>query len=145
MAELKDVREPDPSRAWGPVLQLVQNAFLGRMTTHEISQLRVDTLFMSMSAYQTTSSSISIWRWSIPSEQCSIRPRPGFCWQITPIRTSRAARIIAVDQFDIVIVDDGTPAVHIARMRDKASTSSLPLLGAHGHASAIQRYDPDAK
>lgn len=96
------------------------NAFMGRMTTHEISRLRADTLFLSMSAI---------------TDDIVFHQSPEMVETKRAMFDSSARRILLTDhtkftrralhsfaaltEFDAVIVDEATPIEHITRMRGK--------------------------
>jgi DeoR/GlpR family transcriptional regulator of sugar metabolism len=96
------------------------NAFMGRMTTHEISRLRADTLFLSMSAI---------------TDDIVFHQSPEMVETKRAMFDSSARRILLTDhtkftrralhtfasltEFDAVIVDEATPVEHITRMRGK--------------------------
>ncbi|WP_274424752.1 DeoR/GlpR family DNA-binding transcription regulator [Chelativorans sp. YIM 93263] len=96
------------------------NAFIGRMTTNEISQLRADTLFLSMAAI---------------TDDIVFHQSPEMVDTKRAMFDSSAKRILladhskferralygmaSLDEFDAVIVDDRTPERHLDRMRAK--------------------------
>lgn len=96
------------------------NAFMGRMTTHDISRLRADTVFLSMSAI---------------TDDIVFHQSPEMVETKRAMFDSAAKRILLADhtkftrralhgfaaltEFDAVIVDDATPVEHITRMRGK--------------------------
>jgi DeoR/GlpR family transcriptional regulator of sugar metabolism len=96
------------------------NAFMGRMTTHEISRLRADTLFLSMSAI---------------TDDIVFHQSPEMVETKRAMFDSSARRILLADhtkftrralhafasltEFDAVIVDQATPLEHVTRMRGK--------------------------
>lgn len=96
------------------------NAFMGHMTTQEIRRLRADTLFLSMSAI---------------TDDIVFHQSPDMVETKRAMFESSARRILLADhtkftrralhsfaaltEFDAVIVDEATPAEHIARMRGK--------------------------
>jgi DeoR/GlpR family transcriptional regulator of sugar metabolism len=96
------------------------NAFMGRMTTHEISRLRADTLFLSMSAI---------------TDDIVFHQSPEMVETKRAMFDSAARRILLTDhtkftrralhsfaaltEFDAVIVNEATPVEHITRMRGK--------------------------
>ncbi|MGA1803948.1 DeoR/GlpR family DNA-binding transcription regulator [Rhizobium sp. HT1-10] len=119
------------------------NAFMGRMTTHEISQLRADTLFMSMSAitddivFHQFLEMVDTKRAMFDSASTRILLADNTKFD------RRALHVFSpLTDFDIVIVDDGTPPVHIARMRDKGINVVVAPTRGPNHASALKRYDP---
>lgn len=96
------------------------NAFMGRMTTNEISRLRADSVILSMAAV---------------TDDIVFHQSPEMIDTKRAMFDSAAARILLVDHtkferralhgfaplssFDVVIVDEATPASHLARMRNK--------------------------
>ncbi len=96
------------------------NAFMGRMTTSEISRLRADTLILSMAAV---------------TDDIVFHQSPDMIETKRAMFDAAARRILLVDhskfdrralhsfvalsEFDVVVVDDGTAASHLERMRDK--------------------------
>lgn len=96
------------------------NAFMGRMTTHEISRLRADTLFLSMAAI---------------TDGMVFHQSPEMVDTKRAMFDSAAKRILLADhtkftrralhafadltEFDAVIVDEATPFEPVAAMRDK--------------------------
>lgn len=96
------------------------NAFMGRMTTNEISRLRADSVILSMAAV---------------TDDIVFHQSPEMIDTKRAMFDSAATRILLVDHskferralhgfgplssFDIVIVDEATPASHLARMRNK--------------------------
>ena len=96
------------------------NAFMGRITTHEISRLRADTLFMSMSAI---------------TDDTVFHQSPDMVETKRAMFDSAAKRILLADhtkfgrralhafaaltEFDVVIVDAATPPAQVQHMRSK--------------------------
>ncbi len=96
------------------------NAFMGPVTTGEIRQLRADRVFMSMSAI---------------TDDMVFHQSPAVVETKRAMFDSAAMRILladhtkferralhamgSLDEFDVVIVDDGTPPRHIERMRSR--------------------------
>ncbi|WP_175577206.1 DeoR/GlpR family DNA-binding transcription regulator [Rhizobium oryziradicis] len=96
------------------------NAFMGRVTTHEIRQLRADIAFMSMSAI---------------IDDIAFHQSPEMVETKRAMFECAAKRILLADhtkferralhsfaalkEFDVVIVDDGMPNIDQDRMRDK--------------------------
>lgn len=94
------------------------NAFMGRMTTSEISRLRADTLFLSMAAI---------------TDDVVFHQSPEMVETKRAMFEAASTRILLADHtkferralhgfaplvdFDVVIVDDGIPAAHLERMR----------------------------
>ncbi|PZM14467.1 DeoR/GlpR family DNA-binding transcription regulator [Rhizobium tubonense] len=145
MNELKGVRDVTLLGLGGQYYNWC-NAFLGRMTTHEISQLRADTLFMSMSAI-TDDIVFHQFLEMVDTKRAMFDSASTRILLADHTKFDRRAlhAFSPLTSFDIVIVDDGTPAVHIARMRDKGINVVVAPTRGLGHASAIQRYDPEAR
>lgn len=96
------------------------NAFMGRVTTHEIRQLRADIAFMSMSAI---------------IDDIAFHQSPEMVDTKRAMFECAAKRILLADhtkferralhsfaalrEFDVVIVDEGMPNIDLDRMRDK--------------------------
>ena len=94
------------------------NAFIGRMTTREISRLRADRVFLSLAAI---------------TDDMVFHQSPEMVETKRAMFDSAAMRILLADhtkferralhamgqlnEFDVVIVDDGTPQHHLDRMR----------------------------
>ena len=145
MNELKGVRDLTLLGLGGQYYNWC-NAFMGRMTMHEISQLRADTLFMSMSAitddivFHQFLEMVDTKRAMFDSASTRILLADNTKFD------RRALHVFSpLTDFDIVIVDDGTPPVHIARMRDKGINVVVAPTRGSGHASALKRYDPQAR
>lgn len=99
------------------------NAFLGRMTTNEVSRLRADTLFMSMAAI---------------IDDTVFHQSPDMVDTKRAMFASSARRVLLADNtkftrralhgmaplrdFDAVIVDERTPAEHLDRIRASGVT-----------------------
>ena len=96
------------------------NAFMGRMTTSEIMRLRADTVFMSMSAiiddivFHQSPELVETKRAMF---DCSARRI--LLADHTKFERRALHSFAALTEFDIVIVDDATPVVHLERMRSK--------------------------
>lgn len=96
------------------------NAFMGRMTTSEIMRLRADTVFMSMSAiiddivFHQSPELVETKRAMF---DCSARRI--LLADHTKFERRALHSFAALTEFDVVIVDDGTPVVHLERMRSK--------------------------
>lgn len=110
------------------------NAFMGRMTTNAISRLRADTLILSMAAI---------------TDDIVFHQSPEMVETKRAMFDAAATRILLADHtkferralhgfapltdFDTVIVDDGTPAVHLERMRRKGiNVVVAPVKGVGG-------------
>lgn len=94
------------------------NAFIGRMTTREISRLRADRVFLSLAAV---------------TDDMVFHQSPEMVETKRAMFDSAAMRILLADhtkferralhamghlkEFDAIVVDDGTPAHHLDRMR----------------------------
>ena len=95
------------------------NAFMGRMTTSEISRLRADTLFLSMAAitddvvFHQSSEMIETKKAMFESSSRRIL-------LVDHTRFERRALygFAALTDFDVVIVDDQTCAADLERLRD---------------------------
>lgn len=119
MTALKDVRDLTLLGLGGQFHHWC-NAFMGRMTTAEISRLRADRVFLSMAAI---------------TDDIVFHQSPDMVETKRAMLDSSAMRVLLADHskfdrralhglaaltdFDVVIVDDRTPAEHLARMRDK--------------------------
>ena len=96
------------------------NAFMGRMTTSEIMRLRADTVFMSMSAiiddtvFHQSPEMVETKRAMFDCAATRI-----LLADHTKFERRALHSFAALTEFDIVIVDDGTPIVHLERMRSK--------------------------
>lgn len=122
------------------------NAFMGRMTTHEISQLRADTLFMSMSAI-TDDIVFHQFLEMVDTKRAMFDSASTRILLADNTKFDRRALHVfsALTDFDIVIVDDATSPVHIARMRDKGINVIVAPTRGPSHATALKRYDPQAR
>jgi len=119
MNELKGVRDLTLLGLGGQYFNWC-NAFMGRMTTSEISRLRADTLFISMAAV---------------TDDIVFHQSPEMIETKRAMFNASARRILLIDhtkferralhgfaalsEFDTVIVDDHTPGEHVSRLRDK--------------------------
>lgn len=145
MNELKGVREITLLGLGGQYYNWC-NAFMGRMTTNEISRLRADAVILSMAAI---------------SDDIGFHPFPEMVETKRAMFDSASTRILLADHtkferralhafaplinFDIVIVDDGTPAVHLDRMRDKGiNVVVAPTKGAGTGASVESHAEQDS-
>ncbi|MCD1636128.1 DeoR/GlpR family DNA-binding transcription regulator [Martelella mediterranea] len=96
------------------------NAFLGRMTTNEIANLRADTVFLSMAAitddmvFHQSSEMIDAKRAMLDAASKRI-----LLADHTKFERRALHSLAALTDFDVVIVDDGTPPAHIKRMHAK--------------------------
>jgi len=115
------------------------NAFMGPVTTGEIRQLRADRVFMSMSAI---------------TDDMVFHQSPAVVETKRAMFDSAAMRILladhtkferralhamgSLDEFDVVIVDDGTPPRHIERMRSRGVKVVVAL------APQLERRPPPA-
>lgn len=96
------------------------NAFMGRMTTHEISRLRADTLFLSMSAitddivFHQSPEMVETKRAMFDSASRRI-----LLADHTKFSRRALHSFAALTEFDTVIVDAATPMEHVDRMRGK--------------------------
>ena len=96
------------------------NAFMGRMTTHEIGRLRADTLFLSMSAitddivFHQSPEMVETKRAMFDSSARRI-----LLTDHTKFTRRALHSLAALTEFDAVIVDEATPVEHITRMRGK--------------------------
>ncbi|CAN7170197.1 DeoR/GlpR family DNA-binding transcription regulator [Rhizobium sp. LjRoot254] len=96
------------------------NAFMGRMTTNEIMRLRADTVFMSMSAIiDDTVFHQSPEMVETKRAMFDCAARRILLADHTKFERRALHSFAALTEFDIVIVDDGTPIVHLERMRSK--------------------------
>ncbi|MBY3595312.1 DeoR/GlpR family DNA-binding transcription regulator [Rhizobium bangladeshense] len=96
------------------------NAFMGRMTINEIRALRADVFFISMSAInegivlhqspETVDTKRAMF-------DCSVKRI--LLADHTKFDRRALHSFAALDEFDVVIVDDRTPSVQIDRMRSK--------------------------
>lgn len=113
------------------------NAFIGRMTIHEISRLRADTVFMSISAITDNRVFHSHRKWS---------RRKMFDSSATRILLAdhskfggRALHSFAsLTEFDVVIVGDQAPTTHIERMRSKGIKVVVAPVGRASNSTAVQ-------
>jgi DeoR/GlpR family transcriptional regulator of sugar metabolism len=143
MNALKDIRDVTLLGLGGQFYNWC-NAFIGRMTIHEISRLRADTLFMSMSAI---------------TDDMVFHQSPEMVETKRAMFDSSATRILLADhtkfgrralhsfasltEFDIVIVDDKTPAAHVERMRSKGIRVIIAPAG-RGSAQSLPQTEPEA-
>ena len=145
MNELKGVRDLTLLGLGGQYYNWC-NAFMGRMTTHEISQLRADTLFMSMSAI-TDDIVFHQFLEMVDTKRAMFDSASTRILLADHTKFDRRAlhAFSPLSSFDIVIVDDGTPPIHLARMRDKGINVVVAPTRGVSHAAAIQKYDPEAR
>ena len=119
MNELKGVRDLTLLGLGGQYYNWC-NAFMGRMTTNEISRLRADTLFLSMAAitddivFHQSPEMVETKRAMFEAASTRI-----LLADHTKFERRALHSLAPLTELDIVIVDDGTPAVHINRMRAK--------------------------
>ncbi len=119
MNALKDIRDLTLLGLGGQFYNWC-NAFIGRMTIHEISRLRADTVFMAMSAITDD----MVFH---QSPEMVETKRAIFESSATRIRLADHSKFVrralhsfaSLTEFDVVIVDDLTPSAHIKRMRSK--------------------------
>ncbi|MEF0941228.1 DeoR/GlpR family DNA-binding transcription regulator [Rhizobium sp. BR 362] len=96
------------------------NAFMGRMTINEITRLRADIAFISMSAitddivFHQSPEIVDVKRAMFDSAVKRI-----LLADHTKFERRALHSFAALGEFDAVVVDDKTPAVHIDRMRSK--------------------------
>jgi DeoR/GlpR family transcriptional regulator of sugar metabolism len=110
------------------------NAFMGRMTSHETSNLRADTLFMSMSAI-TDDILFHQFLEMVDTKKAMFDSASTRILLADHTKFDRRALhgFGPLTKFDIVIVDDGTPAVHLDRMRAKGiNVVVAPTRGVEG-------------
>lgn len=94
------------------------NAFMGRMTLREINALRADVFFVSMSAINNgmvlhqTPETVDVKRAMF---DCSVKRI--LLADHTKFEARALHSFAALDEFDAVIVDDGTDPIHIDRMQ----------------------------
>lgn len=119
MGELRGVRDLSLIGLGGQYFNWC-NAFMGRMTTHEISQLRADTVFMSMSAitddivFHQSLEMVDTKRAMLDSAARKI-----LLADHTKFGRRALYALAPLTAFDVVIVDDKTPQADIDRMRAK--------------------------
>jgi DeoR/GlpR family transcriptional regulator of sugar metabolism len=145
MNELKSVRDLTLLGLGGQYYNWC-NAFMGRMTTHEISQLRADTLFMSMSAI-TDDIVFHQFLEMVDTKRAMFESASTRILLADHSKFDRRALhgFSPLTSFDIVIVDDGTPAVHLDRMRSKGINVVVAPTRGLGHTPPLERYYPDHK
>lgn len=96
------------------------NAFMGHITTAEIRRLRADTVFMSLSAivddavYHQSPETIEVKRAMFESATRRI-----LLSDHTKFERRALHRFAALEEFDVVIVDEDTPISHLSRLRSK--------------------------
>jgi DeoR/GlpR family transcriptional regulator of sugar metabolism len=94
------------------------NAFMGRMTTQEITRLRADRVFLSMSAiiddmvFHQSPEMVETKRAMLESSAMRI-----LLADHTKFDRRALHGMGALTDFDVVIVDDGIPDAHLVRMR----------------------------
>jgi DeoR/GlpR family transcriptional regulator of sugar metabolism len=117
------------------------NAFMGRMTTQEISHLRADTLFMSMSAI-TDDMVFHQFLEIVDTKRAMFQSASKRILLADHTKFDRRAlhAFSPLSHFDVVIVDDGTPAAYLERMRAQGINVVVAPTRGPGHTSAIERY-----
>lgn len=96
------------------------NAFMGRMTINEINRLRADVAFISMSAiiddvvFHQSPEIVDIKRAMFNSAAKRI-----LLTDHTKFDRRALHSFAALSEFDVVIVDEKTPAAHLERMQNK--------------------------
>lgn len=119
MNEIKAVREVSLLGLGGQFHNWC-NAFMGRMTTNEVSRLRADTLFLSMAAitddivFHQSPEMVDTKR-----AMFDAAARRVLLADHTKFERRALHGMAALDEFDTVIVDDGTPQEHLDRIRTK--------------------------
>ncbi len=94
------------------------NAFLGPVTTGEIRRLRADCAVLSMAAitdgmvFHQSPEMVETKRAMFDSAAKRI-----LMADHSQVRAARAACDCALDEFDVIVVDDGTPPLQIERMK----------------------------
>ena len=122
------------------------NAFMGRMTTHEISRLRADTLFMSMAAI-TDDIVFHQFLEMVDTKRAMFESASTRILLADHTKFDRRAlhAFAPLTNFDIVIVDDGTPAIHLERMRAKGINVVVAPTRGLSHFAAVERHAPDQR
>ncbi len=145
MTELKGVRDLTLLGLGGQYYNWC-NAFMGRMTTHEISQLRADTLFMSMSAI-TDDIVFHQFLEMVDTKRAMFDSASTRILLADHTKFDRRAlhAFTPLTNFDIVIVDDGTPSIHLDRMRAKAINVVVAPTRGVGHATAAKHHDSEGE
>ena len=96
------------------------NAFMGRMTINEINRLRADVAFISMSAitddvvFHQSPEIVDIKRAMFDSAAKRI-----LLMDHTKFERRALHSFASLSEFDVVIVDEKTPAAHLERMQNK--------------------------
>ncbi|MCE0505848.1 DeoR/GlpR family DNA-binding transcription regulator [Roseivivax sp. GX 12232] len=117
MTELSDVRDVTLLGLGGQFHKWC-HAFMGRMTTNEIGRLRADTLFMSISAiiddivFHQSPEMVDTKRAMFDSAKRRI-----LLADHTKFERRALHGLVALRDFDAVIVDEKTPAFHLERIR----------------------------
>ncbi len=96
------------------------NAFMGRMTINEINRLRADVAFISMSAISDDivfHQSPELVDTKRAMFDCAVKRI--LLADHTKFERRALHSFAALTEFDVVIVDDKTPAIHVDRMRSK--------------------------
>lgn len=117
MNELKGIRDLNLLGLGGQYYAWC-NAFMGRMTTNEISHLRADTLFMSMSAI-TDDIAFHQFLEIVDTKRAMFASASKRILLADHTKFGRRAlhAFAPLTDFDVIIVDEATPAAHIERMR----------------------------
>ena len=119
MNALKDMRDVTLLALGGQYYNWC-NAFMGRMTINEINRLRADVAFISMSAiiddvvFHQSPEIVDIKRAMFDSAAKSI-----LLMDHTKFERRALHSFAHLSEFDVVIVDEKTPAAHLERMRSK--------------------------
>jgi DeoR/GlpR family transcriptional regulator of sugar metabolism len=94
------------------------NAFLGHTTTSEIARLRADTLIMSTAAitddmiFHQSADMVEVKKAMFAAASLRI-----LLADHTKFERRALHGFVSLNRFDIVIVDDGTPKIHLDRLR----------------------------
>lgn len=94
------------------------NAFLGHTTTSEIARLRADTLIMSTAAitddmiFHQSADMVEVKKAMFAAASLRI-----LLVDHTKFERRALHGFVSLNRFDIVIVDDGTPKIHLDRLR----------------------------
>lgn len=136
MNELRDVRDLTLLGLGGQFNSWC-NAFMGPITTHEIRRLRADTAFLSMSAitddvvFHQSAEMVEIKRAMFESAAKRI-----LLADHTKFGRRALHAFAALSEFDVVIVDEGTPAEHLDRLHSKNINVVVAGTMAPGHQAA---------
>ncbi len=117
------------------------SAFMGRMTTQSISQLRADTLIMSTSAI-TDDIAFHQFQETVDTKRAMFDASDTRILLADHTKFDRRAlhSLAPLTDFDIVIVDDGTPDAHVHRMRDQGI--NVVVASTRGNARGISTDSP---